>query len=83
MPSPRLPRAAGHAAPSLLLDPPHSLLRQSWAPQDMRGGGTVNADGFGVGWYPGRCHGRSPVRYRRALPIWADATLPDLAARDR
>ena len=37
---------------ALLLDPPHSLLRQSWAPRDMRGGGTVNADGFGVGWYP-------------------------------
>jgi gamma-glutamyl hercynylcysteine S-oxide hydrolase len=36
----------------LLLTPPHSLLRQSWAPRDMRRGGTVNADGFGVGWYP-------------------------------
>ena len=37
---------------ALLLEPPHALLRQSWAPRDMRGGGTVNADGFGVGWYP-------------------------------
>jgi len=36
---------------SLLLQPPHSLLRQSWVPADMRGGGTINADGFGVGWY--------------------------------
>lgn len=36
----------------LLLTPPHSLLRQSWAPRDMRGGGTVNADGYGIGWYP-------------------------------
>jgi glutamine amidotransferase len=36
----------------LLLTPPHSLLRQSWAPCDMRGGGTVNVDGYGIGWYP-------------------------------
>jgi glutamine amidotransferase len=37
---------------ALLLDPPHGLAHQSYAPTDMRGGGTVNADGFGVGWYP-------------------------------
>ncbi|MEH0983008.1 ergothioneine biosynthesis protein EgtC [Micromonospora sp. CPCC 205556] len=37
---------------ALLYDPPHSLVRQSWAPRDMRAGGTINADGFGVGWYP-------------------------------
>jgi glutamine amidotransferase len=37
---------------SLILDPPHGLLHQSYAPADMRGGGTVNADGFGAGWYP-------------------------------
>ncbi|SCL33227.1 glutamine amidotransferase [Micromonospora rhizosphaerae] len=62
---------------SLLYDPPYSLLRQSWAPRDMRGGGTINADGFGVGWYPGD---GDPVRYRRAGPLWSDATLPELAA---
>lgn len=61
---------------SLLFDPPHSLVRQSWAPRDMRGGGTVNADGFGVGWYPG---GAAPVRYRGAQPIWSDPALPGLA----
>lgn len=37
---------------TLLLDAPHGLLHQSYAPSDMRGGGTVNADGFGAGWYP-------------------------------
>ncbi|MEU5940502.1 ergothioneine biosynthesis protein EgtC [Micromonospora sp. NPDC047548] len=62
---------------ALLYDPPYSLVRQSWAPRDMRGGGTVNADGFGVGWYPGD---GDPVRYRRAQPIWGDSTLPVLAA---
>ncbi|MFD1052224.1 ergothioneine biosynthesis protein EgtC, partial [Kibdelosporangium lantanae] len=36
---------------TLVLDPEHSLLRQSWAPTDMRHGGTINADGFGVGWF--------------------------------
>ena len=35
--------------PELLFDKPHSLLHQTWAPGDMRGGGTVNVDGFGVG----------------------------------
>ncbi|MGH4013306.1 MAG: ergothioneine biosynthesis protein EgtC [Pseudonocardiaceae bacterium] len=47
---------------ALLLDPPHSLLRQSYAPGDMRGGGTVNADGFGAGWYP---DGNGPPGDRR------------------
>ncbi len=58
----------------LVLAPPHSLLRQSWAPCDMRGGGTVNADGFGVTWYAGE-----PVRYRRSVPMWADETFPGIA----
>ncbi|WP_433659226.1 class II glutamine amidotransferase [Nocardia sp. CA-128927] len=29
----------------------HSLRTQAWAPRDMRGGGTINADGFGVAWW--------------------------------
>ncbi|MEH1101615.1 ergothioneine biosynthesis protein EgtC [Micromonospora sp. CPCC 205561] len=61
----------------LLFDPPYSLARQSWAPRDMRGGGTINADGFGVGWYPGA---GDPVRYRRSQPIWSDPTIAQLAA---
>ncbi|MGH3793468.1 MAG: ergothioneine biosynthesis protein EgtC [Pseudonocardiaceae bacterium] len=63
---------------ALLLDPPHSLLRQSFAPIDMRGGGTVNADGFGAGWYP-EGGGGAPIRYRRAVPIWADSSFAALA----
>ncbi|MEV5505623.1 ergothioneine biosynthesis protein EgtC [Streptomyces orinoci] len=59
-----------------VLAPPHSLLRQSWAPRLQRYG-TVNADGFGVGWYaPGD---PLPARYRRAGPIWADESFADLA----
>ncbi|MEV4636331.1 ergothioneine biosynthesis protein EgtC [Actinoplanes sp. NPDC049548] len=66
------------ALAELLLDPPHALARQAWAPRDMRGGGTINADGFGVAWYPQG--GAEPVRYRSAMPIWSDAALPALAA---
>ncbi|HEX6347005.1 ergothioneine biosynthesis protein EgtC [Umezawaea sp.] len=65
----------GTAVPvaSLIADPPHSLVHQSYAPADMRGGGSVNVDGFGVGWYP--APGSAAVRYRRTGPIWADANL--------
>jgi glutamine amidotransferase len=68
-------------APSeLLFGTPHSLQRQSYAPADMRGGGTVNADGFGLGWYADT---GDPVRYRRSIPLWTDETLPGLAASVR
>jgi glutamine amidotransferase len=70
---------------SLVLEPSHSLFEQSWAPADMRGGGTVNADGFGLGWFPegdAAVYGR-PVRYRRNVPIWTDENLPGLAASIR
>ncbi|GAA3824772.1 ergothioneine biosynthesis protein EgtC [Streptomyces phyllanthi] len=61
---------------TLLTDPPHSLFRQSWAPRRQRYG-TVNADGFGVGWY---AEGDPvPARYRRAGPIWGDGSFADLA----
>jgi glutamine amidotransferase len=63
----------------LLFDAPHALSRQAWAPRDMRGGGTINADGFGVAWYPPGA--AEPVRYRSAAPLWSDAALPALAAQ--
>jgi gamma-glutamyl hercynylcysteine S-oxide hydrolase len=69
---PPLPLAA------LLYDPAHSLVKQSWAPRDMRGGGRMNADGFGVGWYPPGAD--APLRYRRDCPIWTDTALPALSA---
>ena len=61
---------------SLLIDPPYGLYRQAWAPR-MQRHGTVNADGFGIGWYASG--DPVPARYRRAVPIWGDASLPDLA----
>jgi glutamine amidotransferase len=59
----------------LVAGPPHSLFEQSWAPARQRHG-TVNVDGFGVGWYVDR---PAPVRYRRAQPIWTDASFASLA----
>lgn len=57
---------------ALLSTGTNSLLRQSWAPTDMRGGGTINADGFGVGWWSAEgVFGR----YRSASPIWSDSFL--------
>jgi dimethylhistidine N-methyltransferase/ergothioneine biosynthesis protein EgtC len=61
---------------SLLIDPPHSLYRQAWAPRQQRHG-TVNADGFGIGWYAAA--DPVPARYRRSVPIWGDPSLPDIA----
>jgi gamma-glutamyl hercynylcysteine S-oxide hydrolase len=61
---------------SVVLDPPYGLYRQAWAPRTQRHG-TVNADGFGVGWYA--AGDPVPARYRRAVPIWGDPSLPDVA----
>lgn len=60
----------------LVLEPEHGLLKQSWAPRLQRYG-TVNADGFGVGWYAG--NDPKPARYRRAVPMWADPSFADVA----
>jgi glutamine amidotransferase len=67
------------------LHQPHSLMEQSWAPADMRGGGTINADGFGIGWLAGDPDDPDDGvvlarRYRRDRPMWSDTSLPDLAA---
>jgi gamma-glutamyl hercynylcysteine S-oxide hydrolase len=64
----------------LMFDAVHSLRHQSYAPADMRGGGTVNADGFGLAWYG---EDGTPVRYRRATPLWTDQDVPALAGSVR
>lgn len=61
---------------SLLLEPPFGLLRQSYAPRRQKYG-TVNADGFGVGWYsPVR---PEPARYRTSQPLWSDESFASIA----
>ena len=55
---------------------PHGLVPQSWRPREMVSG-TVNADGFGLGWYPSDADPR-PALYRSLLPAWADPNLEAL-----
>lgn len=64
-----------HPLAAVLLEPPHGLCEQSFAPRCQEHG-RVNADGFGIGWWPGA---GTPARYRRTVPIWADENLPDLS----
>jgi glutamine amidotransferase len=61
---------------ALLLDPPSALLVQSYAPRRQRYG-TVNADGWGVGFYsPGRAE---PARWRSARPLWGEPSFASVA----
>jgi ergothioneine biosynthesis protein EgtC len=61
---------------ALVLEPAHGLYEQSSAPRRQTHG-VVNADGFGLGWYPAGGQ-EAPARYRRAVPIWADPNVPEL-----
>lgn len=57
-----------------LLEPPHGLIGQAHAPRETLSA-TVNADGFGLGWFDD--DGR-PAAYRTLLPAWADPNLSPL-----
>lgn len=61
---------------SLLIKPEHSLLVQSYQPQEMTAG-LINADGFGVGWYHPQRQ-THPFTYKNTLPIWSDPNLLSL-----
>jgi glutamine amidotransferase len=78
---------------ALIALPPYGLEKQSYAPR-RQSHGLVNADGFGLGWYrhsrgappadapPERAptsEPEIPVVYRRAVPIWGDENLRQLA----
>jgi glutamine amidotransferase len=65
---------------SVIIDPPHGLYRQAWAPR-RQGPGAINADGFGVGWYA--AGDADPVRYRQAVPIWTDESFAEVAGVTR
>jgi gamma-glutamyl hercynylcysteine S-oxide hydrolase len=66
------PRSLGE----LLLEPPHGLLVQSYAPRRQRHG-RMNADGWGVGFYaPSR---PEPARWRSSRPLWSDASFASVA----
>jgi glutamine amidotransferase len=61
---------------SLVLEHPHGLLQQSYAPRRQRRG-LMNADGWGVGFF---ADGRpEPVRWRSPRPLWAEASFASVA----
>jgi len=61
---------------SLVLDPSHGLLRQSYAPRRQQRG-LLNADGWGVGFFAaGRAE---PVRWRSSRPLWGDASFASVS----
>jgi gamma-glutamyl hercynylcysteine S-oxide hydrolase len=59
---------------SLVLDPPHSLRVQSYAPRRQKHG-LMNADGWGVGFFDGEV----PRRWRSTAPLWGDVSLDSVA----
>jgi glutamine amidotransferase len=61
---------------SLLLEPEHGLLAQSYRPRRQRHG-RINADGWGVGFYA--ASRPAPARWRSSRPMWADASLASVA----
>ena len=72
-------RLAAYRGPDLFLErllneEPHSLVKQSWACRELAGT-TLNADGFGFGWYTGD---NVPAVYTSTLPIWSDVNLAGL-----
>lgn len=61
---------------SLVLEPPHGLLVQSYAPRRQTRV-RLNADGWGVGFFTA---GRDvPARWRSTRPLWQDASFASVA----
>ena len=61
---------------SLLLDPDHSLIRQSSHSHERAE--PLNGDGFGVGWYAPE-YTREPAVFRSVTPAWNNRNLHNLA----
>jgi gamma-glutamyl hercynylcysteine S-oxide hydrolase len=61
---------------ALVLEPPHGLLTQSYRPRRQQYG-LLNADGWGVGFYPTGAD--EPARWRSSRPLWTDASFRSVA----
>jgi gamma-glutamyl hercynylcysteine S-oxide hydrolase len=59
---------------SLVLDPPHGLRVQSYAPRRQKHC-LLNADGWGVGFFDGA----TPRRWRSVAPLWGDVSFDSVA----
>ena len=62
---------------SLLIDPSHSLILQSFRSSEREE--PLNGDGFGVGWYAPEQH-EKPALFRSVTPAWSNANLRSLAS---
>jgi glutamine amidotransferase len=62
----------------VVLEREHSLLVQSYAPEEMMSG-VVNADGFGVGWYAP--NDDEPAVYRSNGSLWSDRSFAGIAPK--
>ncbi|MCA9550327.1 MAG: class II glutamine amidotransferase [Myxococcales bacterium] len=61
---------------TLLLDPSHSLIRQSYEAAERAE--PLNGDGFGVGWYAPEFT-QEPAVFRSVSPAWSNRNLKSLA----
>jgi predicted glutamine amidotransferase len=61
---------------ALLVDPAHSLIRQSTSSREREE--PLNGDGFGVGWYA-RELAAEPAVFRSITPAWNNRNLQNLA----
>lgn len=61
---------------SLLIEPSHSLILQSFRSAEREE--PLNGDGFGVGWYVPELAPR-PARFRSITPAWNNANLRSMA----
>lgn len=61
---------------ALMLEPEHGMLTQSYRPRRQRHG-LLNADGWGVGFYPPGM--AAPARWRSNRPLWSDASFQSVA----
>jgi glutamine amidotransferase len=59
---------------ALVLDPPHSLRVQSYAPRRQKHG-LMNADGWGVGFFDAGV----PRRWRSPAPLWGDVSFDSVS----
>jgi gamma-glutamyl hercynylcysteine S-oxide hydrolase len=59
---------------ALMLDPPHGLRVQSYAPRRQKYA-LLNADGWGVGFFDGA----TPRRWRSTAPMWGDVSFDSVA----
>ncbi|EFX01339.1 glutamine amidotransferase [Grosmannia clavigera kw1407] len=67
----------------LILDPTHSILRQSFDSRlriDTRRGQN-NADGFGIGWFTDPKLGEAPCLFRSTIPAWNCPNLERIATK--